>query len=88
MKKKSVLCFEKKVFSSFIVYVKSVVVFVDDPICPVNAFNEFMKRRPVDTLTPESMMYMSTLHNTTTDSTQPPTRSLWVSNNHKEKQGW
>ncbi|XP_063441624.1 uncharacterized protein KIAA1958-like [Mytilus trossulus] len=50
-----------------------------DPRCPVNAFKEFMKRRPVDTLTPDSRMYLSTLHNITPDSTFPPIRALWFS---------
>ncbi|CAC5393817.1 unnamed protein product [Mytilus coruscus] len=40
---------------------------------------EFMKRRPVDTLTPTSRMYLSTLHNITPDSTHPPIRALWFS---------
>ncbi|VDI51108.1 Hypothetical predicted protein [Mytilus galloprovincialis] len=50
-----------------------------DPRCPVNAFKEFMKRRPVDTLTPDSRIYLSTLHNITPDSTFPPIRALWFS---------
>ncbi|CAG2229273.1 unnamed protein product [Mytilus edulis] len=55
------------------------VFFVGDPRCPVNAFKEFMRRRPVDTLTPDSRMYLSTLHNITPDSTFPPIRALWFS---------
>jgi len=50
-----------------------------DPRCPVQTFKEFIKRRPVDTLAPESRMYLSSLHDISPDSTTPLIKSVWYS---------
>lgn len=35
----------------------------DDPLCPVKIYKEYLRRRPQDTLTPESRFYLAVKQN-------------------------
>jgi len=73
-------------FIIFVFFFKSPIIILipnetlsGDPRCPVKIFKEYIKRRPAATLTPESRMYLSSLHKITPDSSDPPVISVWFS---------